>query len=386
MTPAARIQAAAELIDRIVAGEAAEKALTTWGRTSRFAGSKDRAAVRDHVFDVLRMWRSTAARGGGEHGRARMLGLLRLRGIDPDTLFDGKGHAPAPLTEAERAAGRMPDGADAWDLLDWLADRFRSDLGEAAGPTALALRERAPVFLRVNTLKCDLPAARDRLAAEGVETAPHSLSPTALEVLSGARGLVRTGAFTDGWVELQDAASQAVVDLIPPEGAGRVLDYCAGGGGKTLALAARLPGAALFAHDADPGRMSDLPQRAARAGAKVAVTRQPEGAFDLVIADVPCSGSGAWRRAPEGKWRLTEDRLTDLQSIQADILATCASFVAPGGCLAYATCSVLAAENESQVARFLAERPGWRRGPSRQFLPSDGGDGFFVCCLISSRA
>lgn len=381
MTPAARVQTAIEILDRIRVGEAAEKALTSWSRRSRFAGAKDRAAIRDHVFDVLRQWRSTAALGGGEAGRNRMIGLLRAQGVDVETLFTGGPHAPAVLTEDERACGTAPEGAEAWDLPDWLAERFAQDLGPAAKTAALALRQRAPVFVRANLLKCTREQAQARLLSEGVTAMAHPMASTALEITEGARGLARTQAYEQGWVELQDAASQAVVALIPIDGASRILDYCAGGGGKTLALAARAPGAALQAHDADPGRMSDLPARASRAGAKVTLVDRPKGTFDIVMADVPCSGSGAWRRAPEGKWRLTPARLDELVRIQAQILDTCAALVAEGGWLAFATCSLLRGENEDQVSAFLARNPGWSVGPQQRFMPQDGGDGFFISCL-----
>jgi 16S rRNA (cytosine967-C5)-methyltransferase len=203
----------------------------------------------------------------------------------------------------------------------------------------------------------------------------------ALEVVDGARALTRTGAFEEGWVELQDAASQAVVDALPQDTPEKILDFCAGGGGKTLALAARYPEARLFAHDADPRRMKDLPQRARRAGARVTLLDMPRDRFDLVLADAPCSGSGSWRRAPEGKWRLTQERLSELVRIQAQILDDCAVRVANGGVLAYATCSVLARENSRQIEAFLHRHHGWRREGERQFLPADGGDGFFVALL-----
>ncbi|MBP0482956.1 RsmB/NOP family class I SAM-dependent RNA methyltransferase [Sagittula salina] len=386
MTPAARVQTAIEILDRIRAGEAAEKALTSWARRARFAGAKDRAAIRDHVFDALRQWRSAAALGGGENGRARMLGLLRLQGADVEALFAGQGHGPAALGDAERATGRLPEGAEAWDLPDWLADRFAADLGSGAEATALALRTRAPVFVRANLLKTTRDAARTALEEDGVIARPHPLSETALEVIKGARGLTRTRAFDQGLVEMQDAASQAVSDLVPLSGAQRVLDYCAGGGGKTLALAARAPSAKFEAHDVDFARMADLPERARRAGAQVERVEAPTGLYDVVMADAPCSGSGAWRRAPEGKWRLTPDRLDALTAIQREILDTCAALVAPGGWLAYATCSVLRAENEAQIERFLAAHRTWKQGPSRRFLPEDGGDGFYLACLQRGAA
>ncbi|MBS0122649.1 RsmB/NOP family class I SAM-dependent RNA methyltransferase [Thetidibacter halocola] len=379
MTPGARIQAAIEILDRIAAGDAAERALTNWARASRFAGSKDRAAVRDHVFDVLRRWRSTAAQGGAETGRGRMLGLLRQQETDPDTLFTGEGHAPAPLSVEERAGGIEPQGASALDLPDWLFDRLAASLDDPRA-VAEALRHRAPVFLRVNLLRGGRDAARAALAAEGIETQVSALSGTALRVVEGARRLSGSRAYAEGLVELQDAASQAVVDALPLGPGMRVLDYCAGGGGKALAMAARTL-APVEAHDADPRRMADLPQRALRAEADIRIVASPASGYDLVLCDVPCSGSGAWRRAPEAKWRLTPVDLTRLMAVQAEILDTCAALVAPGGALAYATCSVLRDENGAQVDGFLDRVTGWSVDNDRQFLPSDEGDGLYVAVL-----
>lgn len=382
MTPAARVQTAIEILDRIALGDPAEKALTTWGRRARFAGSGDRAAVRDHVFDVLRRWRSTAALGGADTGRARMLGLMRMQEAPLDRVFSGERHAPAVLSEAERVAGKDPAGPEALDLPDWLADRFRSSLGDRGQAVAQALRHRADVFLRVNLLRGDVSAAIAALAEEDILAEPHGLSPTALRVTAGARRIARGQAYLSGLVELQDAASQAVVDVLPLTPGARVLDFCAGGGGKTLALAARLGGATVEAHDADPARMKDLPDRARRAGAAVQLRAAPAGPYDLVLCDVPCSGSGAWRRAPEGKWRLTPETLEALCREQTTILETCAALVSAGGALAYATCSVLKEENSARIAEFVARHPGWKLSVERQFLPQDGGDGFYVVVLI----
>lgn len=378
MTPAARLQAAAEIIDRISGGVPAEKALTNWARNSRYAGSKDRRAVRDHVFDCLRMWRSTAALGGAETGRGRVLGLLRSAGVDPETVFTGQGHAPVPLTDEEKAAGSAADGYAAWDLPDWLGRRFTDGLGDKAQAAALSLRHRAEVYLRVNTLKGDLATAQAELAGEGITTEPHELSPTALRVTGGARQVARSQSYLTGLVELQDAASQAVVDILPLQTGMRVLDYCAGGGGKTLAMAARLDGGPIMAHDANVGRMSDLPARAERAAAKVDVVENLTGQFDLVLCDVPCSGSGAWRRSPEGKWRFEPEGLETLLELQSEILNQAKELVAEGGFLAYATCSVLPAENAAQAERFFQNNQGWIQQAERQFLPEDGGDGFYV--------
>lgn len=379
MTPGARVSAAIEVLDRIRAGEPAEKALTNWARGARYAGSKDRAALRDHVFSVLRCWRSCAARGGGADGRALMLGSLRGQGIDPDEIFTGEGHAPARLTEAERVAG-VPDSAAARDLPDWLWPQFEASLGPTAEAAAAALRQRAPIMLRVNARRATREAALARLAAEGVVAQPVDIAKTALQVLEGERKITTSQCYADGWIELQDGSSQAAMEVLDvPEGA-RVLDYCAGGGGKALALAARVDGA-FFAHDAAPQRMRDLPVRAARAGAEVRLVTQPEGSFEVVLCDAPCSGSGTWRRSPEAKWALTPTRLTELTEIQRQILSEAASLVAPGGLLAYATCSVLDAENQEVISRFSRDNPEWALQGGQRWPISEAGDGFYLAQL-----
>lgn len=384
MTPAARIQVAADLLDRIAAGEAAEQALTRWARGARFAGSKDRAAIRDHVFDALRMWRSSAAAGGGTTGRARMLGLLRLQGVDPAAFFTGEGYAPSPLTPEEQTP-RTPDDAELRDLPDWLWPIFTDSLGAQAEAVAEALRHRAPVSLRVNTRKAEPEAAARALAAEGIETRPNPRAPTALTVTENPRRVSQSAAYRDGLVELQDAASQAAVAALPLGPGMRVLDYCAGGGGKALAMAARL-GGPVVAHDAAPQRMRDLPARAARAEADIRIVAQVSGIFDLVFCDVPCSGSGTWRRTPEAKWRLTAEDLQDLTALQAQILDEAARHVAPGGYLAYATCSILEPENERRVSEFLERNQNFERVSSWRHLPDDDEDGFFFALLTRDKA
>lgn len=381
MTPEARIQAAADLLDAVVHdGQSAEQALTRWARGNRYAGSKDRAAIRDLVFDALRRKRSCAALGGGEGGRALMIGALRAEGRDPEAVFTGAGYAPAPLTDAEREGGRDPNAAEARDLPDWLWPEFQASLGDAAEAEARLLRDRADVFVRVNLLKANRDQAQAALAEEAITTVPHPLSPTALRVTEGARRLHLGAAYQQGLVELQDAASQAVVDALDLAPGLRALDYCAGGGGKALAIAA-LTGGPVVAHDIDPARMSDIPARAARAGARIDIARPPEGTFDLVFCDAPCSGSGSWRRAPEAKWRLTPERLAELVAMQDEVLDTACHFVAPGGALAYATCSLLSCENEARVQAFVSRNPGWRQVSEQRFSLADGADGFFLSVL-----
>ncbi|NHB77285.1 RsmB/NOP family class I SAM-dependent RNA methyltransferase [Rhodobacter calidifons] len=375
MTPGARASAAISILDRVLGGEPAERALTNWGRASRYAGSSDRAAVRDLVFEALRRRSSAAAIGGGLSGRGLVLGLMRAAG--QEALFSGQGHAPAPPGPEE--TGRSPDPVEALDLPDWLIPDLRDSLGPDLGPVAEALRHRAPVFLRVNLVKADLPAARVALAAEGIATRTHPLSPTALEITGNARRLQASAAYRGGLVELQDVSSQAVVDALPLADGMTVLDHCAGGGGKTLAMAARAR-LRLYAHDANPRRMADLPERARRAGVQVTLTDRPEAGapYDLILVDAPCSGSGSWRRDPEGKWNLTPQGLDRIVETQAHILDRVAPMLRPGGVLAYATCSLLRRENGDQARAFLDRHPAFHCESALSLTPLQGGDGFHL--------
>ncbi len=378
MTPGARLSAAIAVLDRVLAGEPAEKALTNWGRASRYAGSGDRAAVRDLVFDALRRRRSAAAQGGGLTGRGLVLGLMRAAG--QEALFSGEGHAPARPGPEETA--RDPSPEEALDLPDCLLPELRDSLGPAFEPVAAALRVRAPVFLRVNLGKTDSPGAVAALAAEGIVARPHPLAATALEVVENARRVQASQAYLSGLVELQDASSQAVVEALPLRDGTTVLDHCAGGGGKTLAMAARAK-LRLFAHDASPRRMADLPERAKRAGVKLSLTEAPETAapYDLVLVDAPCSGSGSWRRDPEGKWRLTPEALASIEKTQAAILDRVAPMLRRGGVLAYATCSLLKRENTDQTRAFLLRHPGWALQSELHLTPLQQGDGFYLAIL-----
>lgn len=380
MTPAARVAAAIEVLDSYLSGTPAEQALTQWARGHRFAGSKDRAAIRDHVFDALRRLRSSAALGGAQTGRAIMIGLLRGQDLDPADLFTGEGHAPPPLSAGEQAHQADLTRAERLDCPDWLLAHFDDSLGPQADDTLAALRHRAPVFLRVNLARATCDEAQDLLAEDGIVTRPHSLAKTALEVLENPRKINGSRAFLEGFVELQDAASQAVVEALQITPGMRVLDYCAGGGGKSLALAAM--GAEVVAHDINPARMKDIPSRAARAGCQITLAQTRDlpdlGAFDLVFGDAPCSGSGSWRRAPHGKWLLTAARFEALLAMQQQVLTAMAPLVGERGALAYATCSVFRAENSAQAARFLSCEDGFLAVNEHRFALLSNADGFYL--------
>ena len=378
MTPAARVSAAIEVLDLILSGTSPEVALTNWGRANRFAGSGDRGGIRDHVYAALRCRSSFAALGGGLTGRGLMLGAIRASDQEVATIFSGEGHAPQP---ADNEPGTTPTGFAALDCPDWLGPRLQATLGEDFAPVMRALQVRAPVFLRVNTAKATRDTAIAALAEEAITAIPVNWIKTALEITENARKIQTSHAYLTGLVELQDAASQAVIASLYLTPNAKVLDYCAGGGGKTLALAAR--GAKVWAHDAYPARMVDLPVRAARAGLRVMITDTPADTkpYDVILTDVPCSGSGSWRRDPAGKWALTAARLVELTQIQAQILDTVVPLVRHGSTLAYATCSLLTEENEAQIAAFQARNPSFTLKTSRRFSPLTGGDGFFLATL-----
>ena len=385
MTPAARVSAAIEILDRIISGDAAERALTTWARGSRFAGSKDRAAVRDHVFEALRCWRSFAWLGGGASGRALMLGALRDANISPKTIFSGEGHAPARLGPDD-SAGQSLEAAPLavrCDMPDWLMDQIVADLGDRAETVCAVLRHRAAVHLRVNLSRTTRDDAARMLADEGITTRPLCNVKTGLQVTENERRVVQSAAYLEGMVELQDSASQQAIARCHITPDMRVLDFCAGGGGKALALADR--SAEVFAHDIDPNRMRDIPQRAQRAGVDIArldtSTLAGNTPFDMVFCDSPCSGSGTWRRAPDAKWRLTPDRLNDLNAMQDSVLDQAADLVAPQGQLIYATCSFLTRENRARVDAFLERTSGWQVVDELRLLPASDQDGFYLAVI-----
>jgi 16S rRNA (cytosine967-C5)-methyltransferase len=380
MTPAARLAAAIEALETFEREDApADRLLAAWGRANRYAGSKDRAAVADLFYAMLRRRRSLAWPLRADTPRAAAIGLVLAEGGDPAALFDGARHGPAPLTADERAAlaepPPLPPDPVRLDYPDWLDAPLRASLGPAFEASMAALQERAPVDMRVNRLKVDLATARVALAEDGVEAAPVPGAPLCLRAAPGAR-VVRSRAYAEGLVELQDAASQRAALFAEAQPGETVLDFCAGGGGKTLALAAELGGRGrVIAWDAAPARMKDLPARAARAGAEIGIADAPalealRGGCDLVFVDAPCSGSGAWRRDPGGKWRLTPERLAALRAQQAAVLAEAAAFAAPGGRILYVTCSLLADENAPPAPS------GWAVARRLALTPADGADGF----------
>lgn len=387
MTPAARDAAAIEILDQYLSGTSAEAALTRWARGSRFAGSKDREAVRDTVFTAIRRRRSALALAGAQvpSGRALLIGLaVDGAGVDL-ALWTGEGHAPLALSDAEsaRVDAAQPTAADLSDLPDWLLPRFDALPGGLGAQIAQTLRDRAPIHVRVNTLKATVAQALRALADEQIEARVVPGVPTALEMVTNPRRVRTSRAFEAGLVEMQDANSQRLALFVAehaPKGA-KVLDYCAGGGGKALALAAL--GYRVTAHDVSSARMKDIPARAKRAGARIDVVDNiPAGTWPAVLVDAPCSGSGSWRRAPEAKWSLSEASLAECVALQAQILRQTLPLVAPGGWLFYATCSIFDDENDAQIEALHRAAPGcFDSGGALTLVPDANGDGFFINAL-----
>ena len=386
MTPGARAAAAIQLLDRWLDGqEGLDRLRTRWGREARYAGSGDRRAVGDLCYGVLRRLRSAwwaADVDGTGTARDAVRGALLLDGTDPDTIFTGEGHAPSRLEAAEQSSRSLDDAPREvrLDLPDWML----TELERIPDEVLAAMRERAPVDLRVNLLKASSDKVRAALAEEGIATEPVPLAATALRVVEGSRKLRGSRALRDGLIEIQDTASQAAAALAGAQPGETVLDLCAGAGGKALAMAASMKGQGRLAvHDKYPRRMADLPARAARAGAALetiesANLERHAGEFDLVFVDAPCSGSGTWRRDPESKWRLDRTRLSELQQIQADILDQAARLTKPEGRLVYATCSLMVCENQTQIDRFLDRHENWHQDRVLHIDPTKGGDGFFA--------
>ncbi len=384
MTPGGRVQAAIEILGAVLAPPAgrertpADAVVAGYTRKRRYIGSKDRRAITGLVWQALRYRGRAHWASGRERLTGRELAIAALAGaagrsdagIAAD--FHGSGYAPGSLDAAElqlaaavREAGDPPPWAVA-NMPDWLAAEAEPVLG-AAGPAGWqALAEEAPATLRVNTLKADRDSCLAALREAGVDAAPTVLSPFGIRLLSRAN-LVRLPAMRDGWLESQDEGSQIVAALVAAEPGMQVLDYCAGGGGKALAMAAAMANdGRIVATDTDAGRLASLPRRAERAGATIVDYREIEpgaaveaAAFDRVLVDAPCSGSGAWRRQPEAPWRLGSERYAELQEAQHGILQAAAAAVAPGGRLVYATCSLFPAENDSIAERFLRKNAGF---------------------------
>ena len=398
MTPAARLSAAAEVLDQLATGRLpADDVLRAWGKAHRYAGSKDRRAINERVFAVLRARPRLVWRMGEEGGRALVLASLadvdHLSIEEIEALASGEGHALSPLSGDERARlGQPPPDAPDWVqagapafVTEMLKARFGEDWAQEA---ATLIGTRAPLDLRVNSLRGSVDQAINLLKVDELKPTRTPFSALGLRLPPElAPDVQRMRAFSSGWVEVQDEASQIAAALAGARPDFIVIDYCAGGGGKTLALGAAMratngpgfgelgSGSRLIACDVSGKRLDAMASRLERADVAAEVRRLgPNGegmedlvaTADLVFVDAPCSGSGTWRRHPEGAWRLTEETVKRLSELQAVILARASRLVRPGGRLAYATCSVLPVENDDVAIAFAAAHPDFKPLPIEQ--------------------
>lgn len=389
MKTGARLKAAVEVLDDIFARHRpAATALADWGKAHRFAGSGDRSAIGTLVFDALRRRRSIAARLGSEAPRALVLGAAAgAFGLSADALgaaADGSPHALEPLSADEVAAlsRALPEAiaADvAGDFPAWLAPSLERVFGARLAAEGAALAERAPIDLRVNTLKATRERVLAELAAFGaVATAlsPLGVRIPAPQAQAKAPHVEAEAAHGKGWFEVQDEGSQIAALLAGASARAQVLDLCAGAGGKTLALAAAMQNTGqIYAYDDDKLQLRPIFDRLKRAGARnvQVMNAGNEGQllalgarFDVVLADAPCTGSGTWRRRPDAKWRLKPQNLEERQKDQRTVLALAARLVKPGGRLVYVTCSVLPEENTDQIARFVEAHADFRVVPTAE--------------------
>ena len=387
MTPAARLQAAIEVLDEIIAsarddGPPADTIVTRYFKQRRYAGSGDRRAVRELVFRAIRR-----AADRPESGRAAIVGLAD----DDASLLDlfGQPRGPEPRTpdDSVAKAGVVPD---------WMAGELSPLVSEAEWP---ALLERAPLDLRVNVAR----TSRKEMLTQVEGAEPTLISPWGIR-LPPDTPVDKRPEFEAGLVEVQDEGSQLIALACAASGNERILDLCAGAGGKALALASAAPKAIILATDSNRARLSRLPKRAERAGAAIetrllnppnelAELDDWRGKADIVLVDAPCSGSGTWRRNPEGRWRLTCERLDRVVALQLHLLDIAAELVCPGGALVYAVCSILSREGAGQIRGFISRRSSWivqetpiaagrLVGGGRLLTPGhDGTDGFFVARL-----
>src|SRR5258708_1552175 len=441
MTPAARLASALEARHFGWAGARAEappadRVLDGYFRARRYIGSKDRNAVAERVFGVLRRrarldwWLARAGKHSQVSAGARLLAdLLVSDGLTvaaANELFSGGRHGPEPLAATELAlaaalAGQPPDHPDMpadvrAEGPPFLAERLKLAFGEGFQAEMAALNRVAPFDLRTNPLKAaSREAALAALAAEGIPAVPTPLSPLGIR-LDRRRPVDRIDAFRRGLVEVQDEGSQLVALVVGARPGHKVLDWCAGAGGKTLALAGAMANKGrLFACDVLPLRLKRAGDRLKRAGAYNVEThllgvagdkwaKRHRGFFDRVLVDAPCSGSGTWRRNPDSRWRYGEADLVRLAELQARILDDAAKLVAPGGRLVYATCALIAEENERQAEAFLARHAeftpvpietAWREaigtdcpvpGPYLALTPAQHGtDGFFAAVFERAK-
>ena len=380
-------QSVIEILDTYLNEAKIDFVLRKWAIKHRFAGSSDRRKIKDIIFDIIRQKKSCEHVGGGFSGRNLLIGYLKLKGTELSSVFDNSKFGPEELTIKEQNINvdfSNLSNIYELDFPSWLIPILRRSLLNEFSNVVKALRNRSHIQLRVNLKKISRLNAMKKLQKNNIECEINELCSTALNVLNGAQHILTSPCFESGFVELQDAGSQLVSELIEIDYNDKVLDMCAGAGGKSLAIScgAKLD-ATYFAWDINFDRMKDIDARSKRAGVKIekVVKLSSKSFYNKIIIDAPCSGSGSWRRDPEGKWRLDEDILDNYVKTQKELILKGLKLLAPRGQILYITCSILDIENGKLIDDLLSSVLSLKLVRSLSLVPSSKSDGFYGAVL-----
>ena len=380
-------QSVIEILDTYLNEAKIDFVLRKWAIKHRFAGSSDRRKIKDIIFDIIRQKKSCEHVGGGFSGRNLLIGYLKLKGTELSSVFDNSKFGPEELTIKEQNINvDLSNLSNIYELdfPSWLIPILRRSLLNEFSNVVKALRNRSHIQLRVNLKKISRLNVMKKLQKNNIECEINELCSTALNVLNGAQHILTSPCFENGFVELQDAGSQLVSELIEINYNDKVLDMCAGAGGKSLAIScgAELD-ATYFAWDINFDRMKDIDARSKRAGVKIekVIKLSSKSFYNKIIIDAPCSGSGSWRRDPEGKWRLDEDILDNYVKTQRELILKGLKLLAPRGQILYITCSILDIENGKLIDDLISSVLSLRLVKSISLVPSSKSDGFYGAVL-----
>ena len=389
--------AAIFILDEFLAGQNLNAILSRWAKSNRYAGSSDREAIRNIVFDILRVKKTFTFILRKEkqltNGRALVFLYAVLHSMPLNDIFTGQKYGPDKLNVYEKeffeiAKKNNDRGFELVDNIpDFLIAEFKRSLRSKFNNVMRLLEKRAPVSIRVNSLKSDMSSILEVLSLEGIDGKISQKVRYGIEIVGNPRRLTQIQIFKDGYFEVQDLHSQKIIEGLPINEDTNILDYCAGAGGKILGIACLLKGnGRFFVHDIDKNKLIEADLRAERAGIKLKRfnsdnMQMHHNSFEYILADVPCSGSGAWRRNPQQKWRITPDSLKEILNRQITILNEVKDLVKKSGFLFYITCSFLKIENEDVVDKFLIQNKNFSLSNKKNIFIDAHGDGFFCAAL-----
>ena len=380
-------QSVIEILDTYLNEAKIDFVLRKWAIKHRFAGSSDRRKIKDIIFDIIRQKKSCEHVGGGFSGRNLLIGYLKLKGTELSSVFDNSKFGPEELTIKEQNINvdfSNLSNIYELDFPSWLIPILRRSLLNEFSNVVKTLRNRSHIQLRVNLKKISRLNVMKKLQKNNIECEINELCSSALNVLNGAQHILASPCFENGFVELQDAGSQLVSELIEINYNDKVLDMCAGAGGKSLAISCGAEmDATYYAWDINFDRMKDIDARSKRAGVKIekVIKLSSKLVYNKIIIDAPCSGSGSWRRDPEGKWRLDEDILDNYVKTQKELILKGLKLLAPRGQILYITCSILDIENDKLIDDLISSVLSLKLVRSISLVPSSKSDGFYGAVL-----